>query len=128
MSGMGIYGLSGSGIDVDSMVRMGMMSKQNDYDRMYKKEVKNEWVKEAYTNLYQELNTFNSSTMYNYKLSSTTSPMTANSSNSSVATAVANADAATMTHTVNVTATASNAYLLTEPLTGPMNRHPKAFI
>ena len=119
MSGMGIYGLSGSGIDVDSMVRMGMMSKQNDYDRMYKKEVKNEWVKEAYTNLYQELNTFNSSTMYNYKLSSTTSPMTANSSNSSVATAVANADAATMTHTVNVTATASNAYLLTN---GTLNR------
>ena len=119
MSGMGIYGLSGSGIDVDSMVRMGMMSKQNDYDRMYKKEVKNEWIKEAYTNLYQELNTFNSSTMYNYKLSSTTSPMTANSSNSSVATAVANADAATMTHTVNVTATASNAYLLTN---GTLNR------
>ncbi len=119
MSGMGIYGLSGSGIDVDSMVRMGMMSKQNDYDRMYKKEVKNEWKKEAYTNIYQELNTFNSSTMYNYKLSSTTSPMTASSSNSNVAAAVANADAATMTHTVNVTATASNAYLLTN---GTLNR------
>lgn len=123
MSGMGIYGLSGSGIDVDSMVRMGMMSKQNDYDRMYKKEVKNEWKKEAYTNMYQELNTFNSSTMYNYKLSSTSSPMTATSSNSAVATAVANADAATMTHTVNVTATASNAYLLTN---GTLDRKNKS--
>lgn len=119
MSTHGIYGLSGSGIDVDSMVRMGMMSKQNDYDRMYKKEVKNEWIKEAYANMYQELNTFNSSTMYNYKLSATTSPMSANSSNSAVATAVANADAANMTHTVNVTATASNAYLLTN---GTLNR------
>ena len=47
MSGMGIYGLSGSGIDVDSMVRMGMMTKQNEYDRMYKKEVRNEWEKEG---------------------------------------------------------------------------------
>ena len=113
MSGMGIYGLSGSGIDVDSMVRMGMMSKQNQYDKMYKEEVKNEWVKEAYTNMYSSLNTFNSSTLYNYKLSSTTSPMNASSSDTKVATATANADAAQMSHTVNVSKLASNAYLLT---------------
>jgi flagellar hook-associated protein 2 len=31
MSGMGIYGLSGSGIDVDSMVRMGMMTYEHDF-------------------------------------------------------------------------------------------------
>ena len=114
MSGMGIYGLSGSGIDVDSMVRMGMMSKQNQYDKMYKEEVKNEWVKEAYTNMYSTLNTFNSSTLYNYKMSSTTSPMNASSSDTKVATATANADAAQMSHTVNVSKLASNAYLLTE--------------
>ena len=113
MSGMGIYGLSGSGIDVDSMVRMGMMTKQNEYDKMYKQEVKNEWIKEAYADMYNSLNTFNSSTLYDYKLSSTTSPMSATSSNSTVATAVANADAAIMSHTVNVEKTASNAYLLT---------------
>ena len=114
MSGMGIYGLSGSGIDVDSMVRMGMMTKQNQYDKMYKEEVKNEWTKEAYTNMYSSLNTFNSSTLYNYKLSSTTSPMSAESSNTTVAKAVANADAVPMSHTVNVTSTAANAYLLTK--------------
>ena len=114
MSGMGIYGLSGSGIDVDSMVRMGMMTKQNQYDKMYKEEVRNEWVKEAYTNMYSTLNTFNSSTLYNYKMSSTTSPMNASSSDTKVATATANADAAQMSHTVNVSKLASNAYLLTE--------------
>lgn len=114
MSGIGIYGLSGSGIDVDSMVRMGMMGKQNQYDKMYKEEVKNEWVKEAYTTMYSSLNTFNSSTLYDYKLSSTTNPMLAESSNKTVATAVANADAANMSHTVNVSATAANAYLLTK--------------
>ena len=113
MSGMGIYGLSGSGIDVDSMVKMGMMTKQNQYDKLYKQEVKNEWTKEAYSDMYNSLNTFNSSTLYNYKLSSTSSPMSAVSSNTSVATAAANADAASMSHTVNVSATASNAYLLT---------------
>jgi len=32
----GIYGLSGSGLDIESMVKVGMMGKQNEYDRMYK--------------------------------------------------------------------------------------------
>ena len=40
MSTRGIYGLSGSGIDVDSMVKVGMMTKQSQYDKMYKQEVK----------------------------------------------------------------------------------------
>ena len=110
----GIYGLSGSGIDVDSMVKVGMMSKQNEYDRMYKKEVKNEWIKEAYASVYSDLATFNNSTMSKYKMSATTSPMNAASSSSTVATAVANADAAIMSHTVTVDETSSNAYLLTK--------------
>ncbi len=113
MSGMGIYGLSGSGIDVDSMVRMGMMTKQNEYDKMYKKEVKQEWEKTAYTDIYSELNTFNNTTLSIYKMSSTTNPQNVTSSNSSVFTAVANADAAQMSHTVNVSSMASNAYILT---------------
>ncbi len=113
MSNMGIYGLSGSGIDVDSMVRMGMLTKQNEYDKMYKKEVKNEWTKEAYANMYSELNKFNSVTMSSYRMSSTSNPQTVSSTDSSVATATANADAAQMSHTVTVNSMASNAYLLT---------------
>lgn len=113
MSTHGIYGLSGSGIDVDSMVKVGMMTKQSQYDKMYKQEVKNEWLKEAYSDLYTDLNTFNTTTLSSYKMSSKTSPMLASSSSSTVATATANADAASMSHTVNVSALASNAYLLT---------------
>ena len=71
MSATGIYGLSGSGIDVDSMVKVGMLTKQNEYDRMYKKEVRQEWTKEAYANLYSDLTTFTTSTMSKYKLSGT---------------------------------------------------------
>ncbi len=113
MSTTGIYGLSGSGIDVDSMVKVGMMSKQNQYDKMYKEQVKNEWMKEAYSDLYSSVNTFNQSTLSTYKMSSTTSPMTATSTSEGVATATANADAANMSHTVNVTAIATNAYIQT---------------
>lgn len=114
MSTSGIYGLSGSGIDVDSMVKVGMLTKQNQYDKMYKKEVKNEWLKEAYANIYSDLNTFKTSTMSTYKMSYTTNPMSAASTNSSVVSATANSDAATMSHTVKVNSVASNAYVQSE--------------
>ena len=113
MSTSGIYGLSGSGIDVDSMVKVGMLTKQNQYDKMYKEEVKNEWKKEAYSDLYSSVNSFNQTTLSNYKMSSTTSPMNATSSSEGIAKATANADAASMSHTVNVTSLASNAYIQT---------------
>ncbi len=113
MSTTGIYGLSGSGIDVDSMVKVGMMTKQNQYDKMYKEEVKNTWMKEAYADVYSSLNSFNQTTLSGYKMSSTTSPMAATSTTTTVATATANADAASMSHTVNVTSLATNAYLQT---------------
>jgi len=114
MSATGIYGLSGSGIDVDSMVRVGMMTKQSEYDRMYKKEVRQEWLKEKYADTYSDISKFANTTMSNYKMSSTLNPHTVSSSKDDVATAVANADAAQMTHSVNVTKMASNAYLLTK--------------
>jgi flagellar hook-associated protein 2 len=114
MSTSGIYGLSGSGIDVDSMVKVGMLSKQNEYDKLYKKEVQNSWMKEAYADLYSDVSTFANSTLSTYKMSYTTNPMTVASSSTSVATAVANSNAVAMAHTVTVSATASNAYMLTD--------------
>ena len=108
----GIYGLSGSGIDVESLVKVGMMSEQKKYDRLYKKEVETEWRKEAFADVYSAVNTFRSS-MSDMRLSSRTKPMTATSSLSDVVTATANANAGVMSHTVEVTQTASNAYLMT---------------
>ena len=109
----GIYGLSGSGIDVESMVKVGMMTKQTEYDKMYKKEIKDEWMKSAYADVYSSLNTFNSSTLSNYKMQSVMNAMSASSSDSTVVTATANGAAASMTHSVTVKSTSSNAYLLT---------------
>ena len=113
MSATGIYGLSGSGIDVESMVKVGMMGKQGQYDKLYKTEVKDEWMKEAYSGVYADLQTFNSVTMSGYKMSAKTNPMLTASKDSTVATATANADAASMAHTVTVTQLASNAYMQT---------------
>ena len=108
----GIYGLSGSGIDVESLVKVGMMSEQKKYDRIYKKEVETEWRKEAFADVYSEVNAFRSN-MSDMRLSSKTKPMTATSSLSAAVTATANANAGVMSHTVEVTQAASNAYLMT---------------
>ncbi len=108
----GIYGLSGSGLDVESMVKVGMLSKQSEYDKMQKKYTKNEWKKTEYLSLYGELQTFNNSTLSQYKMSSSMNARSASSANTAVVTATANATAATMTHYVEVNKLASAAYLI----------------
>ena len=110
----GLYGLSGSGLDIESMVKAGMLSKQNQYDKMYKKEVKNEWLKQGFNEIYTSLNTFKYSTLSDYKMSSKMNAMGAESGNSSVVKATANGDAVAMTHNVTVNSLSQNAYLMTE--------------
>ena len=54
----GIYGLSGSGLDIESLVKMGMMNKQNQYDKMYQNQMWQTFRKEAYNDVYKDLTTF----------------------------------------------------------------------
>ncbi len=100
----GIYGLSGSGMDIESMVKVGMMSKQNEYDKMAQKYTKNEWMKADYIELSNKITTFNSSSLSQYKMSNT---MNAKSVESSSA-----ASADLMNHSVDVLSLSSNAYLV----------------
>ena len=109
----GIYGLSGSGLDIESMVKVGMMSKQSEYNKMEQKLTTQSWTKEAFNTVYSDLSTYNYSTLSQYKMQSTMNAMEAASTNESAVKATANGAAASMTHTVNVTSMASNAYLLT---------------
>ncbi len=108
----GIYGLSGSGLDIESMVKVGMMSKQNEYDKMAQKYTKNEWTKAAYLEINNTITTFNMSTLTQYKLSSNMNAKTTTSSNENAVTATANASAANMNHKVKVEALSTNAYLI----------------
>lgn len=107
----GIYGLSGSGMDIDSLVKVGMMSKQNEYDKMAQKYTKDEWTKSAYLEVNDSITTFNSSTLSQYKMSNNMNAKTVESSNASVKVS-ANASAVNMTHTVAVSSLSSNAYLI----------------
>lgn len=108
----GIYGLSGSGLDIESLVKMGMMSKQNQYDKMYQNQMWQTWMKEAYVDVYNQTKEFKDA-MSAFKLQSNMSAMKATSSDTSAVTATANGAAAAMSHKVTVSKVASNAYMLT---------------
>lgn len=107
----GIYGLSGSGLDIDSMVKVGMLGKQNEYDKMAQKYTKNEWTKAALLDVYSNVSTFNMSTLSQYKMSSNMNARAVDSTSSAVS-ATANLTALNGTHTVKVDQLASNAYLI----------------
>lgn len=121
----GIYGLSGSGLDVESLVKAGMMSKQTQYDKMYKNATKQEWIKEAYNNVYAKLKEFQDVTS-NFKLSSTLMTMGAKSSNEGMVTATATGSALAMSHKVEVKSVATNAYLMSADKINRVSGDPKA--
>lgn len=112
MGANGIYGLSGSGLDIESLVKMGMMNKQNQYDKMYQTQLKQTWVKEAYNTVYTDVKAFKES-MSAFKMQSNMSAMQASSSNNDVVSVTANGAAAAMNHKITVEQVASNAYLMT---------------
>lgn len=106
----GIYGLSGSGLDVESLVKMGMLNKQNQYDKMEQKEIYETWQKEAYNAVYKDIGNYYNS-LSTYKMQSNMNAMQASSNNTSAVSATANGAAAAMNHTISVSDVASNAYL-----------------
>lgn len=79
---------------------------------MQQKFTQNEWKKAEYLELYGEVQTFNNSTLSQYKLSSNMNARSAASSNESAVTATATANAAPMQHYVEVGQLATAAYLI----------------
>jgi flagellar hook-associated protein 2 len=116
----GIYGLSGSGMDIESLVKVGMMGKQKEYDKMAQKYTKNEWTKTAYLEINNTLTTFKDSTLSQYKMSNNMNAKEASSTNAAVKVS-ASSSATPMNHTVAVSSLSSNAYLISTA--APENKH-----
>ncbi|MCO1601320.1 flagellar filament capping protein FliD [Desulfosporosinus nitroreducens] len=106
----GTYGLSGSGMDIDELVKNLMAGQQAKTDALMQKKTVLDWQKSAYNKVYDNINSFRDS-IFNYKLSSTLSPHTVYSNNTSVATATANADAADVNHSLVVAQLATGVNL-----------------
>ena len=108
----GIYGLSGSGLDIESMVKVGMMGKQSEYDKMAQKYTKNEWIKSSLLEVYSNINTFNMSTLSQYKMSANMNAKAATSTNSAISVSSNASAVPNLTHSVEVEKLASKAYLV----------------
>ena len=106
----GIYGLSGSGMDIESMVKVGMLTRQKQYDKMQQTYTKNEWQKQAYNEIYANLTTFNNSTLSPYKMESTMNAKTATTTSDAI-TVTANGSAPILNHKIDVKSLSSAAYL-----------------
>ncbi|MEG6584996.1 flagellar filament capping protein FliD [Dendrosporobacter sp. 1207_IL3150] len=103
------YGLSGSGMDVDQMVKDLMKAQRTRYDTMVQKKTQLEWKKADYNSMYTTINDFRNNTVFNYKMQGTLMPKKTLSSNEQVASATANADAVNFTHSIEVTSIAQSA-------------------
>lgn len=97
----GTYGLSGSGMDIDSLVKKLMAGQQAKEDALAQKKTVLQWQKAAYNTVYDDISNFRT-TAFNFKLQSTLSPNKVSSSNTSVASATANAGAADVNHSLVV--------------------------
>jgi len=106
----GTYGLSGSGMDIDSIVKKLMTGQQAKDDALVQKKTVSQWQKAAYNTVYDDISNFRT-TAFNYKLQANLSPNKVFSSNLSVATATANAGAADVNHSLVVAQLASGVNL-----------------
>lgn len=118
----GIYGLSGSGMDIESMVKVGMLTRQKEYDKMQQQYTKDEWMKQAYNDIYASLTTFNNSTLSPYKMESTMNAKTATTTSDAIS-VTANGSAPIVTHKIQVQSLSSTAYLLS---TNKLTRYDSA--
>lgn len=107
----GTYGLSGSGLDIDSLVKKLMAGQQSKDDALVQKQTVLQWQKAAYNTVSDDITDFRTNTVFNYKLQATLSPNKVTSSNTSVVTATANAGAAELNHSLVVSQLASGANL-----------------
>lgn len=96
------YGLSGSGMDVDQLVKDMMKAQKQRYTTMQQKKTQMEWKKTDYNTMYTALNEFRSNTVLNYKMQSTLLPKKVTTDNDTVATVTANAEAGNITHSLVV--------------------------
>ncbi|AGA70296.1 flagellar capping protein [Desulfitobacterium dichloroeliminans LMG P-21439] len=103
------YGLSGSGIDVEQLVKDMMAARRTQYDKVWQKKTQLEWKKADYNTMYTSLRDFRNTTAFNYKLQSTLMPKIASSTAEGIVSATANAEAANVSHTINVTQLAEGA-------------------
>lgn len=99
---MRTYGLSGSGMDVDQMVKDLMKARRASYDKVWQQKTQLEWKKKDYNTIYSLSEDFRNNTLFDFRKQNNLSPKQVTSSNDSVVSATANGDAANVSHAIIV--------------------------
>lgn len=99
---MRTYGLSGSGMDVDQLVKDLMKARRANYDKMYQQKTQLEWKKADYNSIYTTISEFRTNTVLNYKMQNTLLPKKAVSANEAITTVSANAASGNVSHDISV--------------------------
>lgn len=103
------YGLSGSGMDVDQLVKDMMKARRIRYDKMYQEKTRLEYKKKDFNTIYNTVKEFREKNVFDFRMASQLRPMKATVADASVATVTANADAVPINHTIEVTSLATAA-------------------
>lgn len=99
---MRTYGLSGSGMDVDQMVKDLMKARRASYDKVWQKKTQLEWKKQDYNTMYSLTEDFRNSTLSDFRKQSNLIPKQVTSTNDTVISATANGEAANVSHAIIV--------------------------
>lgn len=105
---MRMYGLSGSGMDVDSMVKGLMKAANVPLDKLNQKKTLLQWKKDDYTTIHKTISDFRNK-IFDYKLQKTLSPQKVISTDETVVTATSAGGVPAVAHTVEVTTLAKGA-------------------
>ncbi len=100
--GMRTYGLSGSGMDVDQMVKDLMKARRATYDKVWQQKTQIEWKKKDYNTIYTLVEELRNKTLYDFRRQNNLSPKQVSSTNDAIVSATANGDAANVEHSIIV--------------------------
>ncbi len=99
---MRTYGLSGSGMDIDQMVKDLMQARRASFDKVWQQKTQTEWQKKDYNTMHKLSQDFRNNTIFDFRKTGSLLPKQVSSSNESILSATANADAANVSHSVIV--------------------------
>ncbi|MDU4959268.1 MAG: flagellar filament capping protein FliD [Sporomusaceae bacterium] len=120
---MRTYGLSGSGMDVDQLVKDLMKARRATYDKVWQQKTQTEWKKQDYNTIYTLINDLRDKTLYDFRKQSTLSPKQVASSNDSIVSASANGEAVNIDHSIAVKELATGVKMISREGVTPAGKY-----
>ena len=120
---MRTYGLSGSGMDVDQLVKDLMKARRATYDKVWQQKTQTEWKKKDYNSIYTLAEDYRNKTLADFKKQTSLSPKQVASTNDAVVSATANGAAVNVEHSIAVSQLADGVKLTSSAAITPTGNY-----